>query len=69
MHRAEPASFRDLRRVHTDAYLDSLARPDALLQIFGLALAYQAAGPTGEAITLHEQVLAARERISVTARW
>ena len=38
VHRAEPAAFRDLRRVHTDAYLDSLSRPDALLQVFGLEL-------------------------------
>jgi len=43
VHRAEPASFRDLRRVHTDAYLDSLARPEALLQIFGLELPEYAA--------------------------
>jgi acetoin utilization deacetylase AcuC-like enzyme len=38
VHRAEPAPFRELRRVHTDAYLDSLSRPDALLQVFGLEL-------------------------------
>ncbi len=36
VHRAEPASFRELRRVHTDAYLDSLAQPGALLTVFGL---------------------------------
>jgi acetoin utilization deacetylase AcuC-like enzyme len=38
LHRAEPASFRELRRIHTDDYLDSLTRPGALLQIFGLEL-------------------------------
>lgn len=38
VHRAEPASFRELRRVHSDAYLDSLSRPSALLQVFGLEL-------------------------------
>jgi acetoin utilization deacetylase AcuC-like enzyme len=43
IHRAAPASFRDLRRVHTDDYLDSLARPDALLQVFGLELPEYAA--------------------------
>lgn len=38
VHAAEPASFRELRRIHTDAYLDSLGRPGALLQVFGLEL-------------------------------
>jgi acetoin utilization deacetylase AcuC-like enzyme len=38
VHRAEPASFRELRRVHSDVYLDSLSRPDALLRVFGLEL-------------------------------
>jgi acetoin utilization deacetylase AcuC-like enzyme len=38
VHRAEPASFRDLRRIHADRYLDSMARPETLLQVFGLAL-------------------------------
>jgi acetoin utilization deacetylase AcuC-like enzyme len=38
VHRAELASFRELRRVHTDDYLDSLSRPAALLQVFGLEL-------------------------------
>jgi acetoin utilization deacetylase AcuC-like enzyme len=38
LHRAEPASFRDLRRVHSDTYLDSLSSPEALLQISGLEL-------------------------------
>jgi acetoin utilization deacetylase AcuC-like enzyme len=43
VHRAEPAPLRELRRVHTDDYLDSLARPDALLQVFGLELPEYAA--------------------------
>jgi acetoin utilization deacetylase AcuC-like enzyme len=38
VHRAELAPFRELRRVHTDAYLDSLSRQDGLLQVFGLEL-------------------------------
>jgi acetoin utilization deacetylase AcuC-like enzyme len=38
LHRAQPAPFRDLRRVHGDAYLDSLSRPASLLPIFGLEL-------------------------------
>jgi acetoin utilization deacetylase AcuC-like enzyme len=38
LHRAKLAPFRELRRVHTDAYLDSLVSPDALLQVFGLEL-------------------------------
>jgi acetoin utilization deacetylase AcuC-like enzyme len=43
VHRAQLAPFRELRRVHTDAYLDSLASPDALLQVFGLELPEYAA--------------------------
>ena len=43
VHRAELAPFRELRRVHTDAYLDSLVRSDALLQVFGLELPEYAA--------------------------
>jgi acetoin utilization deacetylase AcuC-like enzyme len=43
VHRAEPAPFRDLRRVHSDVYLDSLSRPDALLRVFGLELPEHAA--------------------------
>lgn len=43
VHRAELASFRELRRVHTDEYLDSLSRPAALLQVFGLELPEYAA--------------------------
>jgi acetoin utilization deacetylase AcuC-like enzyme len=38
VHRAPLAPFRELRRVHGDAYLDSLVRSDALLQVFGLEL-------------------------------
>ena len=38
VHTAEPIPFRFLRRVHTDDYLDSLTRPDALLPIVGLHL-------------------------------
>jgi acetoin utilization deacetylase AcuC-like enzyme len=38
LHAALPASFRFLRRVHTDAYLDTLNRPDAFLPIVGLEL-------------------------------
>jgi acetoin utilization deacetylase AcuC-like enzyme len=38
VHRPAPASFRQLRRVHTDDYLDSLNRPGALTRIIGLTL-------------------------------
>lgn len=38
VHRAPVATFRDLRRVHTDAYLESLDRPGALLPITGYTL-------------------------------
>jgi acetoin utilization deacetylase AcuC-like enzyme len=38
LHAAAPASFRHLRRVHTDDYLDSLNRPGALTSIVGLAI-------------------------------
>lgn len=38
VHRAELVPFRELRRVHTDAYLDSLSRPDGLLEVFGFEL-------------------------------
>lgn len=38
VHRATPVSFRDLRRVHTDPYLESLNRPGALLPITGVEL-------------------------------
>jgi acetoin utilization deacetylase AcuC-like enzyme len=43
VHRAEPASFRELGRVHSDVYLDSLSRPDALQRVFGLELPEYAA--------------------------
>jgi acetoin utilization deacetylase AcuC-like enzyme len=38
VHRPAPASFRQLRRVHTDDYLDSLNRPGSLTRILGLTL-------------------------------
>ncbi|HVT58885.1 MAG TPA: histone deacetylase [Thermoanaerobaculia bacterium] len=38
LHRPDLAALRDLRRVHTDGYLESLSRHDALLQAFGLEL-------------------------------
>jgi acetoin utilization deacetylase AcuC-like enzyme len=38
VHRPAPASFRQLRRVHTDDYLDSLNRPGALTRILGLTI-------------------------------
>ncbi len=38
LHPAAPASFRHLRRVHTDDYLDSLNRPGALTSIVGLTI-------------------------------
>jgi acetoin utilization deacetylase AcuC-like enzyme len=40
---AGPVPFRHLRRVHTDDYLDSLTRPDALLPIVGLHLSEELA--------------------------
>lgn len=38
VHAAHPASFRHLRRVHTDEYLEALHRPGALTQIVGFSL-------------------------------
>jgi acetoin utilization deacetylase AcuC-like enzyme len=38
LHAAVPASFRHLRRVHTDDYLDALSRPGALTSIVGLSI-------------------------------
>ncbi|HYO12380.1 MAG TPA: histone deacetylase [Thermoanaerobaculia bacterium] len=38
VHRPAPASFRQLRRVHHDDYLDSLNRPGALTRILGLTI-------------------------------
>ena len=39
VHRPEPATFRHLRRVHTDEYLDSLNQPGALTTVVGYQLA------------------------------
>ncbi|HVR97062.1 MAG TPA: histone deacetylase, partial [Thermoanaerobaculia bacterium] len=38
LHQPNPASFRLLRRVHTDEYLSSLTQPGALTSIVGLEL-------------------------------
>jgi len=38
VHSAPPASFRHLRRVHTDDYLDALNRPGSLTSIVGLSI-------------------------------
>jgi acetoin utilization deacetylase AcuC-like enzyme len=38
LHTAELASFRHLRRVHDDDYLDALNRPDSLTSIVGLTI-------------------------------
>lgn len=38
VHRPAPASFRQLCRIHTDDYLDSLTRPGSLTRIVGLTL-------------------------------
>jgi acetoin utilization deacetylase AcuC-like enzyme len=38
LHAPAPATFRQLRRVHTDDYLDSLNLPGALTRILGLTL-------------------------------
>ena len=43
VHAAGPVPFRHLRRVHTDEYLESLTRPDALLPIVGLHLSEELA--------------------------
>jgi acetoin utilization deacetylase AcuC-like enzyme len=43
VHRPEPATFRDLRRVHTDEYLDSLNNPAALTPVVGFQLAEDSA--------------------------
>ncbi len=37
VRRPEPMSFHDLRRVHTDDYLETLGRPGALVPILGFA--------------------------------
>jgi acetoin utilization deacetylase AcuC-like enzyme len=38
LHAPEAATYRQLRQVHTEAYIDSLLEPGALLQIVGLDL-------------------------------
>ncbi len=38
VHLAEPAAFPHLRRIHTDDYLESLNRPEALTRIIGYPL-------------------------------
>lgn len=43
VHRPEPATFRNLRRVHTDDYLDSLDQPGALTTVVGYAIDEEAA--------------------------
>lgn len=43
VHRPEPATFRSLRRVHTDGYLDSLDQPGALTAVVGYPIAEESA--------------------------
>lgn len=43
VHRPEPVTFRSLRRVHTDEYLDSLNQPGALTTVVGYPIAEDAA--------------------------
>lgn len=43
VHRPEPATFRHLRRVHSDDYLDSLNNPGTLTSVVGFQLAEDAA--------------------------
>ena len=43
LHAPSPATFRQLRRVHTDDYLDSLNLPGALTRIVGLTLSEELA--------------------------
>ncbi len=43
VHRPEPATFRHLRRVHSDDYLDSLNQPGSLTSVIGFAIAEHAA--------------------------
>lgn len=43
VHRPEPASFRHLRRIHTDEYLDSLNNPASLTPAVGFQLAEEVA--------------------------
>lgn len=49
VHPAEPAAFRHLRRIHTDDYLDSLNRPEALIRIIGFQLSESSADRVLEA--------------------
>ena len=49
VHPAEPAAFRHLRRIHTDDYLDSLNRPQALTRIVGYELSEDSADRVLEA--------------------
>jgi acetoin utilization deacetylase AcuC-like enzyme len=43
VHRPEPATFRNLRRVHSDEYLDSLNQPGSLTAIVGYPIAEESA--------------------------
>jgi acetoin utilization deacetylase AcuC-like enzyme len=43
VHRPEPATFRNLRRVHSDEYLDSLNQPGALTTVVGYPIAEESA--------------------------
>jgi acetoin utilization deacetylase AcuC-like enzyme len=43
VHRPEPATFRTLRRVHSDEYLDSLNQPGALTAVVGYPIAEESA--------------------------
>src|SRR5690349_3177049 len=38
IHEPEPASYAELQRVHTAAYLDAATRPGALTRVIGLDL-------------------------------
>jgi len=49
VHAAGPAELRQLRRVHTDDYLDSLDRPESLTRIVGLTVDDPVAGRILEA--------------------
>jgi acetoin utilization deacetylase AcuC-like enzyme len=43
LHRPQPASFRSLRRIHTDSYLDELDRPAALTRVAGAEVSEETA--------------------------
>lgn len=49
VHAAEPAAFQYLRRIHTDDYLDSLNRPEALTRTVGYLLSESSADRVLEA--------------------